>query len=323
MKLGFSPNLVRAAVCNEAIPPDLAYDPRKNPKGARCDYYDNAVNVFGADPKTHFARRALDNAGVQYGLTAFNSGVISADEFLDLNAKIGGYDADGNISSERMTADRDALRLAYSAGRVNSGSGGLNAIPIIDIRQYTDNAPDIHDQYRSFITRARLTAANGSAANQVIMTFPLVSKATAASNGTFLWIAPTLVPKMDQWLDALSVDKSEKSLIDKIAAARPADIADACWSDEGEKIVEKRSRNSSERCNQLYPLHGDPRIAAGEPFKEDILKCALKPIAPGDYVHPLTPDQLTRLKSIFPSGVCDYTAPGVGQGPLKGTWQKY
>jgi hypothetical protein len=323
MKFGFSPNLVRAAVCSEVIPPDLIYDPRKNPKGARCDYYDNAVNVFGTDPKTHLARRALDNVGVQYGLAAFNSRVISADEFLELNAKIGGYDADGNISSERMTADPGALRLAYSTGRVNHGGGGLNAVPIIDIRQYTDTAPDIHDQYRSFVIRARLTAANGSAANQVIMTFPLVSKPTAGLTGTFPGIASTLVPKMDQWLDALSADRSQRSLIDKIAAARPADITDACWSDEGEKIAEKRSRDDGGRCDQLYPLHGDPRIAAGEPFKEDILKCTLKPIDPKDYVHPLTPDEFTRLRSIFPSGVCDYTVPGVGEGSLEGAWRKY
>jgi Tannase-like family of unknown function (DUF6351) len=323
MKLGFSPNLVRATACNEVIPPDLVYDPTKNPKGARCDYYDNAVNVFGSDPKTHFARRALDNVGVQYGLMAYNSGIISADEFLELNEKIGGYDADGNIEPERAIADPEALHLAYSTGRVDTGGGGLNAIPIIDIRQYTDTVPDVHDQYRSFVTRARLITANGSAENQVILTFPFVAKPTANPTASFAGVALTLVPKMDQWLDAISKDTSQRSLTEKIAAARPADITDACWSDEGERIVEKRSYDGNGRCNQLYPPHGDPRIAAGEPLKEDILKCTLKPIDPKDYVHPLTTDQLARLKAIFPSGVCDYTVPGVGQGSLQKTWRTY
>ena len=49
----------------------------KNPTGARCDVYDHAVNVWGKDPKTGFARRPLDNVGIQYGLGALNSGVIT------------------------------------------------------------------------------------------------------------------------------------------------------------------------------------------------------------------------------------------------------
>jgi hypothetical protein len=73
----------------------------------------------------------------------------------------------------------------------------------------------------------------------------------------------------------------------------------------------------------LYPRHGDPRIAAGEPLTDDILKCALKPVNPKDFVHPLTEDQLTRLKAIFPQVVCDYTRLGIGQGPFQGTWWKY
>jgi hypothetical protein len=167
----FSPQLVRAVSCDPAIPAALEYNPATNRKGARCDFYDNAVNVFGADPKTGFARRALDNVGVQYGLMAFNHGAISAEQFLELNEQIGGYDDDGNIVSSRMAANTEALHIAYASGRVNTGSGGLSAIPIIDIRLYTDAVPDIHDQFRSFVTRARLTAANGNADNQVILTF--------------------------------------------------------------------------------------------------------------------------------------------------------
>ncbi|WP_353070316.1 DUF6351 family protein [Tunturibacter empetritectus] len=320
---GFSPKLVGAAACNEALPADLVYDPVKHPKGARCDYYDNALNVFGTDPATHLARRALDNVGVQYGLAALNKGTISADEFFELNAGIGGFNADGNVVSQRTTADPGALHLAYSTGRVDTGHGGLGSIPIIDVRQYTDTQPDIHDEYRSFATRARLIAANGSAENQVIMTIPLALRPTANPSASFAGVGVTLVPKMDQWLDALSKDTSQRNLIDKIAAARPADITDACWSDEGEKIVEKRTYEGDGRCNRLYPPHGDPRIAAGEPLREDILKCTLKPIDPKDYVRPFTHGEMARLESIFPLGVCDYSVPGVGQSPLKGVWQKY
>ena len=37
----------------------------------------------------------------------------------------------------------------------------------------------------------------------------------------------------------------------------------------------------------------------------------------------LSDAQLTRLKAIFPQGVCDWTKPGVGQVPLAGTWLRY
>jgi hypothetical protein len=323
IKSHFSPELVQATACNPVIPRALVYDPASNPKGARCDIYDNEVNVFGRDPKTGFARRPLDNVGVQYGLVAFNRGIISAEQFLELNEKVGGYDDDGNITATRMTGDPEALRIAYATGRVNAGSGGLSSIPIIDIRMYGDALPDIHDEYRSFVTRTRLIATNGSAENQVILTFPFTTKPGKNLGAAFGTVASTLVPKMDQWLDTLAKDTSSRSLIEKIAAAKPADITDACWSEEGEKIVETRTYGGNGRCNQLFPPHGDPRLAAGEPLKEEILKCALKPIDPKDYVHPLTPDQLARLKAIFPKGVCDFTRPGIGQEPLQGTWKKY
>ena len=78
--------------CDSIIPHALVYDPVSNPKGARCDVYDNDATVFGRDPKTGFARRPLDNIGVQYGLVAFNSGTITAEQFVELNEKMGGYD---------------------------------------------------------------------------------------------------------------------------------------------------------------------------------------------------------------------------------------
>ena len=65
-----------------------------------------------------------------------------------------------------------ALRLAYDTGRVNAGGGSLGAIPIIDSRPYLDPTGDIHDSFRSFVTRARLVAANGRADNQVILRMP-------------------------------------------------------------------------------------------------------------------------------------------------------
>jgi uncharacterized tannase-like protein DUF6351 len=72
-----------------SVPRERVYTPVRNPRGVRCTIYDHQANVYGRDAKG-FARRPLDNVGVQYGLRALNAGTISKTQFLDLNEQIGG-----------------------------------------------------------------------------------------------------------------------------------------------------------------------------------------------------------------------------------------
>ena len=62
------------------------------------------------------------------------------------------------------------------------------------------------------------------------------------------------------------------------------------------------------------------RIAAGATLGGDILKCGLSPIDFKSYAVDFTPAEKSRLRSIFPQGVCDYSKRGVKQRPLAGTW---
>jgi hypothetical protein len=64
-------------------------------------------------------------------------------------------------------------------------------------------------------------------------------------------------------------------------------------------------------------------MVAGEPLVNNVLKCQLKPIDAADYAGKLGKSDLVALTSIFPKGVCDYSKPGVGQVPPKGTWQTF
>jgi hypothetical protein len=316
--MNFTPRLIRPT-CGAGVPKALAYDPVTNRKGARCDIYDNEVNTYGRDPQTGFARRPLDNVGVQYGLVAFNRGQISADQFLELNEHAGGYDVDGNMTATRTVADPAALRIAYQSGRMNTGGGGLGSTPIIETRGYAD--PNVHDKFRSFSERARLMAANGRTDNDVMLVF-------APGSGGVLLTSPKsryveAVGLMDHWLDNIAKDTSDDSMAIKMIRNKPSDLVDACWTKQGEKIVEPQSYDGHGRCSQLYPAYGDPRIAAGAPVANNVLKCALKPIDPKDYIHPLMDDQMLRMKGIFPQGVCDYSRPGPEQQQVKGTWQRY
>jgi hypothetical protein len=307
-------NQVKAAACNSAIPKTLAFDPVANPAGARCDYFDDMANVYGKDSKTGTARRALDNVGVQYGLAAFNAKQISFDQFLQLNEVIGGHDVNGEIVAARDVADPAALKIAYQSGRVDTGGGSLNSVPILDTRGYFDMAGNLHDRFRSMVTRARLKAANGTADNQVTLMFP--PSGTPVRPGE-------LLASMNEWLDNIAKDTSNASAASKVAHDKPAGLADACWTAEGEKIVEPLTFDGKGRCNQLYPAHSDPHIVAGAPLTDDILKCALKPVNAKDYRQPLTPDQIAQIKTVFPQGVCDYSRPGIAQQRVDGVWHRY
>jgi hypothetical protein len=304
----FSPRWLQPQACAAPVSPAMAYDVKANPKGARCSIYDNQVNIYGRDPATGFARRPFDNSGVQYGLAAFNAGTISAEQFVTLNERTGGYDADGNLSPNRTSGDPGAIRTAYETGRVLRGTG-MAAIPIIDFRAYRDQSGDIHDSIRSLITRARLMASNGNAANHVILT------ARPADNAAIL-------RTMQQWIENIEKDSQHGNAASRVVRNKPIELTDACWA-ENQAIVEPRTAKGTGRCAQLYPPHENPRMAAGGPLTDDVLKCSLKPVNPRDYKQSLTESQLSRLKAVFPAGVCDYTRPGIGQMALRGTWLRY
>lgn len=308
--------------CDSSLPKEMIYDRISNYSGTRCTFYDNAINVLGRDPKTGFARRTLDNVGIQYGLVAFNAGKIDADEFIELNERIGGYDQDGEIVDTRTVADPEGLRIAYQRGVAVVGKSLAN-VPIIDWNRYVDDLGDFHTRDRAFITRARLIAANGDAGNQAI----LVTPRPTFDGPTIFDIHDmpgvglhVLVPQMDLWLASIAADQQNVPLSAKIGRNKPPELADACIAVDGERIVEPATYNGPGRCNQMYPSYGNPRVAAGAPIAGDILKCALKPFGPSDYLRSLTSNQLRRLKVVFSTGVCDYSKPGVGQHTEPTVW---
>jgi hypothetical protein len=316
-------NLHRAQGCNSAIPESQRYHPVNNPTGARCSNYDNQVNVYGRDSRG-FARRPLDNTGVQYGLVPFNAGIITAAQFVELNEKAGGFDGNGDPTPQRSVADPEALRRAYQFGIVNTGGGSLGSIPIIDSRDYRDAAADIHDSYRSFVTRARIAAANGGRAdNHVILRTAPRGGAAGDEPAPATRPAPfNAIRLMDAWLTALGTDTSNDPIQTRITRAKPAELVDACWTANGEKIAEPATYGSG-RCNELYPTWGDARIAAGSPLTDNVLKCTLKPFDARDYKQALTADQIARLRAVFSAGVCDWSKPGVSEQVVRETWRRF
>ena len=240
--------------CPPELPQALRYHAINNPSGARCDVFDHTVNAYGRDPATGFARRPVDNTGVQYGLAALNSGAISAGEFLDLNERIGGHDNDGNLVAARTSADPLALRAAYTTGRVTNGGGGLAGIPIIDVRRYTDkNKGDLHLKYHSFSFRARLERANGTAGNEVML--------VAGPEGS---VEDYAIAKIDEWLTNVARDTAPGSARDRVLRSRPDDLKDSCYARNGVRIVEPQTATGGE-CDKLYPTFPSPAYGGGRP----------------------------------------------------------
>jgi hypothetical protein len=115
------------------------------------------------------------------------------------------------------------------------------------------------------------------------------------------------ITKMDEWLTS---------------GVKPADLVDRCHSPSGERIVEPQTFTGG-RCNELYPTYPSPRMVAGGPVTNDVLKCQLKPIDPADYKVRFSGEERERLGRVFPTGVCDWAKPGIEQQKPLGTWLRY
>ncbi|PYO81412.1 MAG: hypothetical protein DMD68_13335 [Gemmatimonadetes bacterium] len=304
---------------NCRLPAALVYDPVSNPNGTRCGDPDLATAVWGTTagipPNSTRARQTGDNVGIQYGLNALLAGAITPEEFVTLNEKIGGFDADSNRTPARTSADLPALAIAYRAGIVSSGRN-LGKLPIIDSRGYDEQG--IHYIWRSFAERARIDAANdGNHGNQVMWRYGTgLLPATAAQ---FAAVTLKSFLTMDTWLSNLTVSAPKETLNsvrtqDDVIRAKPAAAVDLCFLTGDASFSAAVTDMVLCDADPRLMKHASPRQVAGGPLEENILKCELKPLNSVDYA-PLvfSSAQWARLQATFPDGVCDWSENGVGQ----------
>jgi hypothetical protein len=306
------------------VPTEDNYNAQTNPGGVRCVLADYMINVFGPRPSNvwipaerqvghGFAGLPLDNVGVQYGLEVLKNGTITTEQFVDLNEKIGGGNIDSVWTPARLKADQPALTNAYRSGAINS-TNNLDKVAIIDLRGPDPGA--FHDVYRSWTIRARLEREHGTFANQAIWfgQAPLIGDANYATEG---------MVAIDRWLAGVEADNGSASLAQKIIRDRPSDITDRCSQIDGVEQVTVPGGSPVCELKEVQTRFGTPHTVAGEGVTTDQNKCTLKPQRRMDY-YPITftDAQWQRLRSAFPTGVCDWGRPGVSQA---GTipWQSY
>jgi hypothetical protein len=304
---------------NCLLPAALVYDPVTNPNGTRCGDADLSAAVWGTTagiaPGSTRALQTGDNVGIQYGLNALLAGAITPEEFVTLNEKVGGFDADFNRGAARTTADLPALDIAYRAGIVSSGRN-LGRLPIIDSRGFDEQG--IHYIWRSFAERARIDAANdGNHGNQVMWRYGTgLLPATAAQ---FAAVTLKSLLTMDTWLSNLNVSAPKETFNSvrtqaEVIQAKPAAAVDFCFLTGDTTFSNPVTDMAVCDADPRLAKHASPRQVAGGPLAENILKCRLKPLSPLDYGPVLfSSAQWARLQITFPDGVCDWSEKGVGQ----------
>ena len=245
--------------------------------GIRCTLQDGNVNQFGRDPKTGFARRPLDNVGVQYGLKALNTKKISVDQFL------------ARQPGSRRLRHRRSPPATTRGGRSDRAAGLLRGWPGIDGCRRSTQGPDhrrqhlhgpagdIHDRFRAFSLRDRLTGGDTKDAKDALA--PNFQIWTRGTPGTTLneaignittggGLGPEVVDVLNGWLDRLDRDRSGASRENQLAKSRPAEAVDNCIDATGKRISGVGIYQRPGPCTTPYPLHDDPRTAAGAPAFE-------------------------------------------------------
>ena len=180
-------------------------------------------------------------------------------------------------------------------------------MPIILRNLYTDDVGDIHTRFHAFSIRERLKDGDRDDPNLLLWTAPSANLAQQLT-GNAAGANETIV-LLDEWLTT---------------GEKPADATNRCTLPDGTVLTGGwELYDEPGPCVDAFPVYGDPRIAAGGPLRGDVIKCALQPVDASSYGVEFTPAQAERLATIFPQGVCDWDAPGVGVGPAEETWRRF
>ncbi len=323
------------------------YEPQADIAAIRWTHYDDLRNIYGVDA-TGAARPTWDNVGVMYGLQSMRAGHISGEEFTHLNFSVGGWKHPSQMAQEtfpffgtgaaeiqkaltipgyfdpwsrknmnpspapglpapRTEGDFMAQRAAYTSGHV---FGGTLERPTIDHRQYMERELDMHNSHQSFAARKRVIDRMGASDAMVIWFTDTVPGTPKASN-TF-----DAITVMDQWVANMRANPHRS-----IRANRPPKAIDSCFDVQGKLIYAGDDAwhgildvKPAGPCTQRFPIHQTARIVAGAPLEGDMYRCALKAVDQAVTDGTFSPwmpsaDQISRLKLVFPSGVCDYSRP--------------
>jgi hypothetical protein len=247
---------------------------------------------------------------VQEGSPYYPPGVIDPSNWDPWSARNQDFSTDPSSPASRTAGDLNAMQAAYEAGLVFMGDVD---IPIIDWRHYLEEFLDMHNSHQSFAARQRIRDARGNSDNQVIW-FTDVGPSGPVFDQT-----PEALEVMDEWLQNIR-DNPDAGVV----ANKPARAVDRCFNFDGSEIASGEGvwngildESPPGACTAEFQIYKTSRIVAGGPFKGSIFKCRLMPVSKaietGMYgVWKPDMGQLLQLETIFPNGVCDFNQPDAG-----------
>lgn len=78
-------------------------------------HWDDAREAYGTNPETGYARVPWDNVGVQYGLRSVADGLLTPEQFLEVNAEVGGWKESPDMVHEGVPFEDLDVALARIA----------------------------------------------------------------------------------------------------------------------------------------------------------------------------------------------------------------
>jgi ornithine carbamoyltransferase len=220
--------------------------------GVEWTHRSDAQDVYGVD-EDGWARVPWDDVGVQYGLEAVRTGRLTREEFLRVNACVGGWKRTRDMvaegapfqgpltpatfdpwSSRNMTLSpggtRPAPRTAGDVAAIEGAFGNGHVfrgdvdIPIMDWRHHLEHELDMHNSHQSFAVRQRMLDADGDAGNHVIW-FSDARPARASDQTTLA------LDVLQDWITAIKANPRRG-----VAGNRPAAAVDTCFATDGSVI---------------------------------------------------------------------------------------
>ena len=312
--LAFASRTNALEACPGAVPVSALYNPVTNPGGIKCTSFEQIATQLGRNPANGFAWRPLDNIGLQYGLTALQSGAITPEQFVSLNENAGGFDFIGQVVPQRVAADPIGIVRGVRDGprEHRRARAGVDAD---HRRPHVHRLPGRHPHADPLVRDAG--AAPGG--ERHVREPGDADRRTRPGRAAMTVEALT---QMEAWLAAIEADDAPGTAAERTIRNRPVGLTDACWAGST-KIAEPFGLGLAGACEALYPTSPKPASPPARPWRATSFKCQLKPIDFGAYGVSFTPAQQARLQATFPTGVCDWSKPGVDERPPLGAWLDY
>ncbi|MGM0611820.1 MAG: DUF6351 family protein [Thermodesulfobacteriota bacterium] len=292
---------------------ELEQIPDEVVEAVKWTHWDDLKNIYGVD-ENGYAPSTWDNVGVQYGLESLRNGDITLEQFLDINARIGGWEKPDKMVPEGYPFS-ESNEIQYLLGiepnpndfdpwsiRNSTFSSEPPGSEDYIAPRTVGNVEAMHDAYKSgqvFIGKLEIPAIDirdyldpkldMHHAQQSFATRKRIKEFMGHSKNQLIWmkdpesssdITVAAIEMMDAWLTNIQNNPNLS-----VYENRPGTGAvDQCFYEDGSSYKGPEAWDGilNEKpdgpCTEAFPLFSTSRILAGGGIEGDVFKCHLMPV---------------------------------------------